>query len=64
MKDKSLNGIKEELKLGLPKAAIFFSQTYGIPLEIFNDWLKKLGGMDKQLLWYMNFRNQHPKLFQ
>ena len=63
MKDKSVEGIKLELKEGLTKAAVFMQTTNGLPLEYFNDKLRKMDIL-QQLLFYMNFRNEHPDIFE
>lgn len=63
MPDKSMEGMKKELQEGLTVAAVFFHQTHGIPLGVFNSWLEEMPNMAAQMAWYMNFRNKYPKLF-
>lgn len=62
MPDKTTEGVERELLEGLTIAAVYFYQTFGVPLEIFNDYFKEHNRAE-QLLWYMNFRNKYPKLF-
>ena len=62
--DKSKEGLEKELKNGLTIAAVFFHTTLGVPLEMFNLWLRtKLKNRAEQWLWYMKFRNEHPELY-
>lgn len=54
-----------ELSTGLTVAAVYFHQTLGVPVEIFNEWITgKLTNRAEQWLWYMNFRNRHPDLYE
>lgn len=62
---KSKYGMDKELRDGLTIAAVFFYQSLGIPLEIFNHWITtRLKNRSEQLMWYMYFRNRHQKLFK
>lgn len=64
-KDKTKEGVEKELQQGLTTIAVYFSQSKGIPLEIFNDWITtKINNRAEQLHFYMRFRNQHPNLFK
>lgn len=69
--DKSKEGMDRELQRGLVIAAVYFQQTLGVPVECFSDWVQGVmtWGPDNntkatQWLWYMNFRNKHPKLYK
>ena len=65
MPDKSIEGIKKEVENGLAIGAVYFQETLGVPLEEFQNMLDtKTPTNPEKLLWYMNFRNLHPKLFQ
>lgn len=61
-KDKSVQGIKEELTKGLIKASVFFYQSYGFPFEMFKDLIEKQSLLG-QLNFYLNFRNKHPNIY-
>jgi len=64
MPDKTLEGIKKEVEVGLATIAVYFETTLGVPLEIFQEMLEtKLKTGADSLLFYMNFRNKHPELF-
>jgi hypothetical protein len=64
MPDKSIEGVRKELNDGLVKIAVFFTQSLGIPFENFKDMLKDNCKNDAEaMLFYMNFRNLHPKIF-
>jgi len=64
MPDKSKDGIRNEVSKGLGKIAFYFSQTYGMPIEIFKEiYEDKCDNGLKSLMFYMNFRNEHPEVF-
>jgi hypothetical protein len=63
MPDKTKSGIIREVERGLVTAAVYFESTLGVPHEIFQDWIERMSLLE-QIAWYMNFRNQHPKLFK
>jgi len=64
MPDKTKEGIREEVEKGLGKIASYFFQTYGMPLEVFKEeYESKCKNGAESLLFYMNFRNEHPELF-
>ena len=62
IKDKSKEGMDKELEEGLIKIAVYFNTTHGMPLDMFND-LQYGKNKAEQLMFYMNFRNSNPKLF-
>lgn len=64
MPDRTLSGVKKEVARGSVIAAVYFQTSFGVPVEYFNDWWVGLGSLESQLLWYMNFRNGHSKLFR
>ena len=64
MPDKTVDGVIKELRQGLTIAAVYFQSSLGFPLEYFNMELEKLGTIEKQLLFYMVFRNRYPKLYE
>lgn len=56
--------LDQELNIGLAHMAFYFFTAYGFPVEMFNDIINKDGmNKAKQLLFYMNFRNIHPEVF-
>ena len=64
MKDKTIEGIKKEVQLGLAKIVFYFYQTHGMPPDVFKDILaEKISNAGESLLFYMNFRNEHPEIF-
>lgn len=63
--DKSKDGIKKEVSMGLGKIAFYFLNVLGIPPEVFEDWVKEKTPTDAdKLYFYMNFRNEYPDLFK
>ena len=65
IKDKSREGLRNELQEGLNKICVYFKMTLGIPVEIFNDWLQtKTPTQADQWLFYLNFRNKYPNVFK
>lgn len=62
MPDKSKEGIRKETSRGLGTIAAFFLRTYGLPFDYFKTETNKLNDARK-VLFYMNFRNKHPDLF-
>ena len=63
--DKSKEGMDKELEIGLAKMAVYFYQTYGLPLEIFKEEMdKKTSNKAEQWLTYLNFRNSNPKIYE
>lgn len=64
MKDKTIEGIRNETKNGLLTMAFYMYQTRGFPIENFNNEIKRRNfNLDQQTLMYLHFRNENPKLF-
>jgi len=64
MPDKSLEGIKKEVQAGLTKMAVYMQTTMGFPFETFQElYQDKIKDDAQATLLYMNFRNQHPNVF-
>lgn len=62
MKDKTIDGIKNETRDGLITMGLYFYQTHGLPIEFFKELIDKLSFAEKVNL-YMNFRNGNKKLY-
>lgn len=56
--------VEVELQYGLTVIAVYSYLTWGIPLEYFNDFLGKFNNKAEQLLFYINFKKMHPKVFK
>lgn len=65
MPDKTADGILKEVAQGIPKIAVWFQTTQGIPWEMFRDDMveKHLVTNVDKLNFYMSFRNKHPEVF-
>ena len=64
MPDHSMEGIKKEVQSGLTTMAVYYSTTHGIPVEMFNERMSVHKTLLESLMLYLNFRNEHPKLFK
>lgn len=62
IKDKTKQGIEKELSEGIAKACVYFYETLGFPIETFKEKIEAMNRAE-QLLWYMSFRSENPKLF-
>ncbi len=45
----------------LTEIAVFFQQTFGVPLSIFKEMIKVFDNPMKQLIFCAGFREKHPK---
>lgn len=63
--DKSKEGIRQEVIRGLATIAFWFATTKGVDKETFLHWLEeKCPTQAHELLFYMDFRNEHSELFK
>lgn len=62
--NQTKESIKAEASDGLAVAAAYFQTTLGIPFEIFREQIESLPSDAHRILWYMNFRSQHPELYK
>jgi hypothetical protein len=63
IKDKSKEGVHKEVEEGLAIIAVYFQESLGVNVEVFEEWIEKLPTNADIINFYMNFRNEHPKLF-
>lgn len=53
--------LKKMIKERVTKIGLYFTQTHGLPLEIFEDKINKMNGAEV-LLFINNFLIEHPKV--
>jgi hypothetical protein len=64
IKDKTPQGLAEELIHGMTIASVYYYTNLGVPPEVFNEWITTiLKNRAEQWWWYMNFRNEHLDLY-
>lgn len=64
MQDKTVDGIRKEVESGLATIAVYFHTTFGLPLEYFSSQIEERCPTNPdKVIFYMNFRNLHPELF-
>lgn len=60
--EEQLRSVKAKLQADLTIAAVYFYDTHGIPLEVFNNWLEDMSLLD-QAIWIVFFKREHPHLY-
>lgn len=65
MKELTIEEVREELRVGIIKIAMYFVTTLGVPFERFKEeYYMRFPTFLDQWMFYQYFKKKYPKIFK